>query len=797
MKVYGQLEKAQAENVTSDTASLPEGMLQYRTDTNVLKVSDGSTMKELVDLTTSQTLSGKTHTTPIIDDSAVLEEISTPAAPSAGYRKLYPKTDGKTYTQTSAGVEKELVDTNTAQNLSSKTLATPIIDDAASYEEIVTPAAPSSGYHKIYPKSDGWYSQNSSGVETPIGSGSSGSGKNYFPTAVNLGTATTGFSQYADAAGLLPVDGNGGSPSGNFSIAASGTSPLSGTSSLVISKDAANRQGEGISTDFSIDVSDRGKVLAFSMNYAISSGTYADDDVIVYFYDVTNSALVEPVPYKIKNHSLTSDKFFCEVQVPYTCASLRMIIHCSSTSASAYSLKIDDLLFGPQAKLYGSVVTDWQSFTPTGSWVSNTTYTGKWRRIGDSMEAQVKVSLTGAPTAAALDINLPSGYSIDTMDLLSTATSESDFMLSGIIQDNGGNDFEVSTITYNSSNSVRIHTIDSSTTYGIRQAITNVLPITFGASDSVFVVFRVPIVGWSSSQVLSSEADTRTITCRAYRGTSAQAISSSAETTVIFNAISKDSHAGFNTSTGQYSVKSSGDYKVVANLYGNNTTSGEIFTASIRKNGVAVCSRFFRASTGTDFSEMISDIVPSCVAGDLIDITIDSTADTSYEIVANTLYSFVSIDKILGPSQIAASESVSIGYDSNSAIALAYNANTAISLEDKEWDSHSAYSSVFTAPISGEYEISAMLTSASVSNVAGGLFALQAFKNGSYHKAMATTVCYAAITTSVYVDGTTKVKLLAGETLGLGYYQSFFVAGTTLNGVSSQNWIRITRVGNY
>ena len=31
-KIYGQLEKAQLENTTSDTASHPKGMITYRTD---------------------------------------------------------------------------------------------------------------------------------------------------------------------------------------------------------------------------------------------------------------------------------------------------------------------------------------------------------------------------------------------------------------------------------------------------------------------------------------------------------------------------------------------------------------------------------------------------------------------------------------------------------------------------------------------------------------------------------------------------------------------------------------------
>lgn len=110
MKVYGQLEKAQLENVTSDTASLPAGMVQYRTDTKVAKVSDGSTMKEIVDTSSTQTLAGKTLTTPSISAPAItseatLTQIATPSTPASGFTKFYSKSDGAMYYLTPAGVE--------------------------------------------------------------------------------------------------------------------------------------------------------------------------------------------------------------------------------------------------------------------------------------------------------------------------------------------------------------------------------------------------------------------------------------------------------------------------------------------------------------------------------------------------------------------------------------------------------------------------------------------------------------------------------------------------------------------
>lgn len=59
----------------------------------------------VVGTTNSQTLTNKTLTDPVLDASAQLASISTPAAPASGKVKLYAKSDNKLYTQTSGGVE--------------------------------------------------------------------------------------------------------------------------------------------------------------------------------------------------------------------------------------------------------------------------------------------------------------------------------------------------------------------------------------------------------------------------------------------------------------------------------------------------------------------------------------------------------------------------------------------------------------------------------------------------------------------------------------------------------------------
>ena len=68
------------------------------------------------------------------------------------------------------------------------------------------------------------------------------------------------------------------------------------------------------------------------------------------------------------------------------------------------------------------IFTSWTDYTPTGSWSTNTTYTGKWRRVGDEMEIQVKVATTGTCTDAVLSVDIPSGYTIDANKLVETGS---------------------------------------------------------------------------------------------------------------------------------------------------------------------------------------------------------------------------------------------------------------------------------------------------------------------------------------------------------------------------------------
>jgi hypothetical protein len=140
--------------------------------------------------------------------------------------------------------------------------------------------------------------------------------------------------------------------------------------------------------------------------------------------------------------------------------------------------------------------TAWASYTPTGSWTSNATYTGYWRRNGDSMDLDLKVALSGAPNAANLSINLPSGVTIDT----GKQTHSNNYKIygTGIVNDATSTDLYC-WAAYNSTTSIVVMTGDDAAG-GI--AIGNVNagnPFTFAASDFITIKLEgIPITEWKA-----------------------------------------------------------------------------------------------------------------------------------------------------------------------------------------------------------------------------------------------------------------------------------------------------------
>lgn len=189
----------------------------------------------------------------------------------------------------------------------------------------------------------------------------------------------------------------------------------------------------------------------------------------------------------------------CDTQpIPNVSMTTIATVNGVSTTASKGYLFVTALY--PQL---GTVLTDWVSYTPTGTWTTNTTYAGKWRRVGDTAEVVARVNTSGPPNAVNLtSVTIPSGLTIDTAKLTNSIA------IKGIL----GAGFATIAVTrfvaiclYQDTTSIsaNFHSVSGSTISTAGFSATS--PGPFGAGDFIEVIFRVPIVGWSSAPSVTAK----------------------------------------------------------------------------------------------------------------------------------------------------------------------------------------------------------------------------------------------------------------------------------------------------
>ena len=590
---------------------------------------------------------------------------------------------------------------------------------------------------------------------------------------------TSGWATYADAAGNIPVNGTGGSP--NITWTRTTTTPLKNDASFLLTKDAANRQGEGVSYDFTIDTASQGKVLTMEFDYVINSGTFVGSqnistysDVIVYMYDVTNSQLIEPVsilldggPTGVYYH------YKGTFQTNTNSTSYRFILHIATTSASAYTLKMDNFNIYPQYANSGTVVTDWQSFTPTFSGFGTTSNVSiNYRRIGDSIEIMGSFQC-GTTAASAGSFTIPSGLSIDTSKAYRAVA------VNGVGHWTSTNS---TTQAISSSDREGLLFFDGSATGTIYFAGSN------GTTSNLFnkengsnvtntngvitVQCKFPILGWSSSVVLSNETDVRVVAAR-YKSSAGQSVSS---TPAILNFSTKDYDTHGAYSSGTYTCPFSGYYKVSGAVITVNVSISSANTNNMKlyKNGAYIADMGVvtaQATVNTTHA-LGGETTIFCNAGDTLAVYVDYATSTS--LGTNDKQNWVSFERISGPSAIATGTIIAARYyDLGTGAVSSTLAGSTTAYATKEYDTTGSYNTsnnTYTAPVSGYYRITATDV-ISGTFVAGDTVSISVFKNGSAHSQHNNRIT-AASTNNEYNITTDTVYLLAGDTITIRHSSS-------------------------
>lgn len=600
--------------------------------------------------------------------------------------------------------------------------------------------------------------------------------ENNASTGWALGTATL-TSAFPSGA---PTFGSGAS--GNLSLAIVSSGQLAGTYSLSYVSSAATTAGNFVASDaYTIDAEDQAKILQFKFSYsAITNPSNANwsgttsNSFGVAIYDVTNSAWIQPAGcFNLVQSSgvgIASGTF----QTSSNGTSYRLVVYNANATSGAFTMYLDSFSLGPQTLAYGPAMSDWQSATITSSLTTNATTTAFKRRVGDSVEYDVATVFSGVNTQAQYTLTL-----VETMDTAKIASIAAGTSILGqaVFYDSSGTGTGriLGDVRYSSSNVVTVTTVDdsSASSHYLDNINSNTgVPVTVASGDKILVRFSVPIVGWSSNSVQSSDTDTRVVAA-VYEISSSTANASFADNAVeIVDYDTKiiDTHAAVTTGASwKFTAPVRGYYRVSALLLWANGTNLVSAVVLLYKNGAqyGYLSRLF----GTDLSTSSNSPIVSLNAGDYIDVRAlqDDSASAARSLETTSSRYQVSIERLSGPAVIAASEKIACRYTSTAGQTIeAAGSGEVINFETKDYDTHSAVTTgaswVFTAPISDYYRYDFSIEFADAAWTSGESIDLAVRRSGSAIKHSFKEVETSA-TTIYMLNIAGDIYLSAGQTL--------------------------------
>jgi hypothetical protein len=517
-------------------------LAKAQTLTNKTIDADNNT---ITDLTVTNLKAG------VLDTDLTGVSASDDTIPSAKATKTYADAILATHEADTSthGVTGAIVGTSDTQTLSNKSFS-----DAVNLPELgATPSNPSAGSQKVYMKTDGkFYKLTSGGVETEVGAGGAGAGdldtilSQSFDSSNTAGFTQTGLefvtslSMHGDqSARLVHQSGStysfkqtidiepkfrgyntslsllvrSSATTGNVTLLVTDeTNSEALLSSTQIDTDSSSFSGTTTNASASVTGISNTDINLLQVGMTVTGSGIPTGTVIsavgtssiTLSQNATASATVT-----IRYSSLPVQRNF-SFFIPEDCESLSYTISALAETGSPETY-IDDVVIKKGLVSYSQtsasvdvpVVTEPETWTPTGSWSTNTTYTGKKWRVGDRGYYEVYISLAGAPTSAALTINMPSGEVIDTTKLGSGSAVGAQTQVlgggKGFAGDTGNATYQLWAV-YNSTTAIAVRSGNAGGSALADNGVSQSSPFTFGSTDTVMIAWDAPIVGWDSHE---------------------------------------------------------------------------------------------------------------------------------------------------------------------------------------------------------------------------------------------------------------------------------------------------------
>lgn len=615
-------------------------------------------------------------------------------------------------------------------------------------------------------------------------------------TGTGVATVTNGLPVSVGSGGAAFSSANGGRALGANTSAPSVVSSgqLSGAYSLNLATTGAGTIGDGyISSAYPIDIKYQSKVLSFRFDYKVVSGSpnmsgTSSNTYAVAIYDVANNNWI--IPSGVFNFVQSTGVGTCSgsFQTSSNSTSLQIFVYSPVAPTGASSLYLDDFYIGPQATTNGAAINDWASYTPTLVNFGNGTAAGKWRRVGDSMEIQAHLIVGSSLPTGIFTFSLPSGYAIDTNKITTTNFSGAVGFGQAVVSGAG---YALSTL-YNSSTTFFFGALSSASGSQIAADATH--PVTWANGNEITSIISVPISGWSSNSEMSNDTDTRVVAAR-YTNTAGTSVGLSIGNlpypTLVF-----DTHSAYNTSTGIYTVPVTGKYQIQAKYLTAAVTlsTSQTINLFIYKNG-SIVDRFVTIGNGASNAYPVMNATTvDCNAGDTLEIRSSSSVATTVLTGVPELNS-LSIERISGPSVIAASETLAVRANT-STTSIAYNTLTQVIYSAKTYDTHgSNYNSstgVFTANSPGFYSVKAAIHWNNLTTTTTAFFFVAIYKNGAIYS---SGTFMPRISNEALSTVSDTVQMIPGDTITIYAYQADSSPNArALSGIADRNYLAIEKI---
>jgi hypothetical protein len=294
---------------------------------------------------------------------------------------------------------------------------------------------------------------------------------------------------------------------------------------------------------------------------------------------------------------------------------------------------------------------------------------------------------------------------------------------------------------------------------------------------------------------MSSDADTRVVAAYKHTDTPTGTLANSYNV-VKFTAMTQDTHAMYSASTGLWTIGVSGYYEIDSELElaRTNFAAGDPHLCAVYVNGVAVAYGSVMSQGTVTRAFLKVNAIIKVNAGDTVGIYSYTNA-TGVTFSASYGASSVSLRKISGPAQIAASESISARYTNTAGTTMTNAADTQVPFATKDWDTHGIWSTdTMTAPVSGKYQITGAVNLSNFTPGGSQYGYVYIKKNGTAHQYGGITG-WPAVASNYGFNFSFEISLLASETVTLFLWQNSG-SNRTLSTTSGYNWIAIKKVGN-